>query len=83
MPPSPNVSNLGWKAFFALLALMQGISTVVLFRTYDAVQESQRANLIQDYKINEVIIPALRIHYPQPGAYPSYPGQAKQAPSSP
>jgi hypothetical protein len=83
MPPYNTSSQVGWKAFFGLLALLNGISVTLLFRTYDAVQEGTKINVLQDYKIDEVIIPAieeLRYHRVTP---PNYLAPAKQDPSSP
>lgn len=62
MPPyGPNGSaQLGWKAFFALLALMQVIALGVMWRTYDAVSEMSRITTIHDYQIREEIKPAIK-----------------------
>lgn len=62
MPPVHVSGNaqLGWKAFFALLALMQVIALGVMWRTYDAVSDMSRITTIHDYQIREEIKPAIR-----------------------
>lgn len=64
MPPAPNngTSGLGWKLFFGLLMLVQGISTTMLFRTYDAVRELTIAKAANETMVNSVILPTLARH---------------------
>lgn len=62
MPPHTQSSEnqLGWKAFFSLLALMQVIGLGVVWRTYDAVSETTSTVRMHDYQIKEEIRPAIQ-----------------------
>jgi hypothetical protein len=53
-------NQLGWKAFFSLLALMQVIGLGVVWRTYDAVSETAVVSKMHDYQIKEEIRPRLQ-----------------------
>lgn len=62
MPP-PNLTDkthaLGWKLFFGLLMFLQVIATSIMWRTYDAVQETSRKGDLNEYKIDHIITPRL------------------------
>ncbi len=61
MPPHVQPENqLGWKAFFSLLALMQIVGLGVVWRTYDAVSETSGITKMHDYQIKEEIRPRLQ-----------------------
>jgi hypothetical protein len=63
MPPHAQQSpetQLGWKAFFTLLALMQVIGLGVVWRTYDAVSETSVITKMHDYQIKEEIRPDIQ-----------------------
>lgn len=65
MPPHNNTngnSGLGWKLFFGLLMLVQGIGTTMMFRTYDAVQANVLATAKNDVKVDSIILPTLTRH---------------------
>jgi hypothetical protein len=62
MPPLDTSSDRGWKAFFALLMILQIIALGVMWRTYDTVQASDRLSTMSEYKIEHVILPAIRNH---------------------
>lgn len=62
MPPhaqSPE-TQLGWKAFFSLLAVMQVIGLGVMWRTYDLVSETSNMTRMHEYQIKEEIRPDLQ-----------------------
>lgn len=61
MHPS-NDSDRGWKAFFALLMVLQVIAIGVMWRTYDAVQLTGKKTDLSEFKIDQVITPLLRNH---------------------
>lgn len=62
MPPqlASNQRETGWRAFFALLMLLQVIALGVMWRTYDALQEALRLTALHDYQIREEIRPAIK-----------------------
>ena len=63
MPPlhvSGSTAQLGWKAFFACLAIMQMIALGVMWRTYDAVTTTSARVQLHDYQIREEIKPAIK-----------------------
>lgn len=62
MPPLPDYTHtaLGWKAFFALLAILQVIVIGVVWRTYDAVSTTARLAERHEYQISEELKPAIR-----------------------
>lgn len=59
MPPVASTAQLGWKAFFALLAFMQIVGLGVMWRTYDAVQKTSGLTALHDYQITQEIKPAI------------------------
>lgn len=61
MPPSAKES-LGWKAFFALLAILQVIGIGALWRTVDSLSYLTEISNRNDIRIREVILPKLLEH---------------------
>lgn len=64
MPPYERDTR-GWKAFFALLMVLQIIAIGVMWRTYDAVSAVTAKSNLNEYKIEQVIFPQLRQHEDQ------------------
>jgi hypothetical protein len=62
MPPihKTGAADLGWKAFFSLLAIMQVVALGVMWRTYDAVTNTAQKQFLLQYKVDEVQGPAIR-----------------------
>jgi hypothetical protein len=61
MPPTTDTDR-GWKAFFALLMVLQVIALGVMWRTYDAVSSVSKKSDLSEYKIDHVISPLLKNH---------------------
>jgi membrane protein implicated in regulation of membrane protease activity len=86
MPPvdKHGSAQLGWKAFFALFAIVQVVSLGVMWRTYDAVQSSSNLAILHDYQINKEIVPAIKdLQSLRRSGLSSYQAPATQGPSSP
>jgi hypothetical protein len=64
MPPSNmnQVSGLGWKFFFALLMVLQVVATGVMWRTYDAVQETAKVGAKNSATLELLVIPSITRH---------------------
>jgi len=62
MPPVDSSTNAGWKAFFALLMLLQVIALGVMWRTYDSVTSTAAKVELHEYILNNKVLPDLARH---------------------